>query len=159
MRSLADGLPPDVLADIPKEWFDNEREYWKVQPEILADFNGQWIAFADGLVIASGPIPVDVYHAAAASKRHPYMARVGAEYEPTRMRRVTFAGSASVWFSFPFSDYRRDSQIGPRAIPDNDESQEDEHRGCCRFFYQHHESSALLFFSASFRSIKSTSSS
>ena len=91
MQSLADGLPPDVLAEIPKAWFDNEREYWKVQPEILARYGGQWIAFADGQVIVSGPNPVDVLHEASASGRHPYFARVGAEYEPTRMRRAVFA--------------------------------------------------------------------
>jgi hypothetical protein len=48
------------------------------------------VAFADGAVIAAGPSAVEILHAAAASGRHPFVARVGAESEPTRMRRATF---------------------------------------------------------------------
>lgn len=95
MRSLADGLPADVLAELPREWFANERDYWVKHPEIMAQYGGQWVAFADGKVLISGLDSVDVLHRAAATQRHPYVARVGAEYEPCRMRRTTFAYDSS----------------------------------------------------------------
>lgn len=91
MTSLADGLPPEVAAALPPEWRANEAAYWAARPGLLSTHRGQWVAFADGAVIAAGPSAVEVLHAAAASGRHPFVARVGAETEPTRMRRATFA--------------------------------------------------------------------
>jgi hypothetical protein len=49
------------------------------------------VAFADGTVIASGPRPAEVFRAAVESGRHPFFILVGAEDEPTRIRRVAFA--------------------------------------------------------------------
>jgi hypothetical protein len=86
MTSLADGLPPEVAAALPPEWRANEAAYWAARPGLLSTHRGQWVAFADGAVIAAGPSAVEVLHAAAASDRHPFVARVGAETEPTRMR-------------------------------------------------------------------------
>src|SRR5581483_169848 len=90
MGSLADALPPEVAARVNPTWRANEAAYWAARDRLLADYEGQWVAFADGAVIASGPSAVEVLHAAAASGRHPFVARVGAETEPTRMRRATF---------------------------------------------------------------------
>jgi hypothetical protein len=56
---------------------------------LLAQYRDQWIGFADGAVIASGTSPVAVFHAAAATGRHPFVTCVGREDEPTRMRRVS----------------------------------------------------------------------
>jgi hypothetical protein len=53
-------------------------------------YDGLWVAFADGAVIASDSSPVEVLQAAQASGRHPFVIRVGAETEPCRMRRVSF---------------------------------------------------------------------
>lgn len=88
MKSLADGLPPEIAAQISPAWRANERAYWAVRDSLLAEYGGQWVAFADGAVIAAGRRPVEVLHAAAG--RHPFFVRVGAEDEPTRMRRVAF---------------------------------------------------------------------
>lgn len=49
------------------------------------------IGFAEGRVIACGTSPVEVFHAAQASGKHPFVTRVGHENEPNRMRRASFA--------------------------------------------------------------------
>jgi hypothetical protein len=54
MTRLAEGLPPEVAAAIPPEWRANEAAYWTARPVLLASHRGQWVAFADGAVIAAG---------------------------------------------------------------------------------------------------------
>jgi hypothetical protein len=90
MRSLADGLPPEIAARVHPDWRRSETEYWAARDRLLARYRGQWIAFADGAVIASGTSPVEVFHAAQQSGRHPFVTCVGREEEPARMRRVSF---------------------------------------------------------------------
>jgi hypothetical protein len=90
VSSLADGLPPEIAAAIPSEWRANEAAYWAARDRLLSDYEGQWVAFADGAVVASGTSPVEVFRAAHESGRHPFVIRVGAEAEPTRMRRCSF---------------------------------------------------------------------
>ena len=89
MKSLADKLPPEIARQIHPDWRKNEAGYWSVRDQLLAQYQGQWIGFADGAVIASGSSPVAVFHAAAASGRHPFVTCVGREDEPCRMRRVS----------------------------------------------------------------------
>jgi hypothetical protein len=91
VKSLTNGLPPDVAAQVHPAWRANEAAYWAVRDSLLAGYRGRWVAFADGAVVASGTSPVEVLRAAAQSGRHPFVARVGAEDEPTRMRRASFA--------------------------------------------------------------------
>lgn len=86
MRSLADGLPPEIAARVHPDWYANERAYWAVRDELLAEYAGQWVLFDAGRVIAAGRPPVKVFHAAPPGS-HPYFACVGAEFEPTRTRR------------------------------------------------------------------------
>lgn len=95
MKSLADALPPDVARQIHPNWRKNEAAYWAVRDQLLAQYHGQWLGFADGVVVASGIRPVDVFHAAEATGRHPFVTRVGHEDEPIRMRRVSFPYDAS----------------------------------------------------------------
>jgi hypothetical protein len=90
MKSLADGLPPDIARQIHPDWRKNEAAYWAVRDQLLAQYQGQWIGFADGIVIASGTSPVEVLHAAQASGRHPFFICVGREEEPCRIRRSAF---------------------------------------------------------------------
>ncbi len=90
MGSLADGLPPEIAAQVHPEWRANEAAYWAARDTLLTGYQGQWVAFADGAVVASGPSPVEVLRAAAVSGRHPFVTRVGAEDQPTRMRRASF---------------------------------------------------------------------
>lgn len=90
MTSLAAGLPPDVVAALPPEWRANEAGYWAARPALLSSHRGLWVAFAGGAVVAAGPSAVAVLHAAAAAGPGPYVARVGAEDEPCRMRRAAF---------------------------------------------------------------------
>lgn len=89
MRSIAEGLPPDVAARVHPDWRKNEAAYWSVHDTLLGRYNGQWIAFADGAVIACGASPVEVLRAAHESGRHPFVIRVGHEAEPCRMRRAS----------------------------------------------------------------------
>lgn len=95
MKSLADGLPPEVAQHIHPDWRKNEAEYWAVRDRLLSQYQGQWIGFADGVVIASGTSPVAVFHAAEESGRNPFVTCVGREDEPCRMRRVSFAYDVS----------------------------------------------------------------
>lgn len=90
MTSLADGLPPEIAAAISPEWRANEVAYWTVRPALLASHHGLWIAFAGGEVVASGRRPVEVLHAAKRAGGHPYVACVGFEERPSRIRRVAF---------------------------------------------------------------------
>lgn len=91
MKSIADQLPPEIARQIHPDWRKNEAEYWAVRDQPLNQYQGQWIGFADGTVIASGTSPVAVFHAAEASGRHPFFTCVGREDEPCRMRRTSFA--------------------------------------------------------------------
>ncbi len=95
MKSLADGLPPDIAGQIHPDWRKNEAAYWVVRDQLLAQYAGQWIGFADGKVVASGTRPVAVLHAARQAAPHPYMICVGREDEPYRMRRANFAYDTS----------------------------------------------------------------
>src|SRR5205085_3534304 len=90
MRSLADGLPPELARQIHPDWRKNEAAYWAVRDQLLGEFQGQWIGFADGKVIASGSSPVTVFQAAEASGRHPFFICVGREEQPSVIRRVAF---------------------------------------------------------------------
>ena len=89
MKSLADALPPQIAQQIDPDWRKNEAVYWAVRDKLLGEYQGQWIGFADGAVIASGTSPVAVFHAAEATGRSPFVTCVGREDEPVRMRRVS----------------------------------------------------------------------
>ena len=91
MKSLADGLPPEIARQIHPDWRKNEAAYWAVRDQLLGQYQGQWIGFADGVVVASGTRPVVVFHAAHQAAQHPYVICVGREEEPYRMRRANFA--------------------------------------------------------------------
>jgi hypothetical protein len=92
MKSLADGLPADIARQVHPDWRKNEAAYWAVRDQLLAQYQGQWIAFADGAVIAAASAPLDVFLAARQSGKHPFVIRVGHEDEPWyRIRRVTFS--------------------------------------------------------------------
>ena len=89
MKSIADRLPPEIARQIHPDRRTNEAAYWAARDQLLNQYQGQWIGFADGMVIASGTSPVTVFHAAEASGRHPFFICVGREEEPCRIRRVT----------------------------------------------------------------------
>jgi hypothetical protein len=89
MSLIADQLPPEIARQIHPDRRKNEAAYWAVRDQLLDQYRGQWIGFADGQVIASGSSPVTVFHAAEASGRHPFFICVGREDEPCRIRRVT----------------------------------------------------------------------
>jgi len=95
MKSLADALPPEIARQIHPDWRKNEAAYWAVRDQLLSQYQGQWIGFADGAVIASGTSPVAVFHAAEATGRSPFVTCVGREDEPTRMRRASFTYDGS----------------------------------------------------------------
>src|SRR5205807_234814 len=58
--------------------------------QLFPQYQGQWIGFSDGAVIASGTRPVVVLHEAHAAAEHPFVTCVGHENEPCRMRRSSF---------------------------------------------------------------------
>ena len=91
MKSLLEGLPPEVAQRIHPDWQRNETEYWAVRDTLLQQYRDQWIAFANGRVLVSGASAVEVLHTAQASGLHPFVICVGREHEPARMRRAVFA--------------------------------------------------------------------
>ena len=91
MKSIADGLPPGVARQIHPDWRKNEADYRAARESLLIEYANQWIAFAEGAVIFSGSSPVEVFHRAQQSGKHPYVTCAGREDEPCRMRRTTFA--------------------------------------------------------------------
>jgi hypothetical protein len=91
MRSLIEGLPPEIAQRIHPDWRKNEVDYWAQRDRLLPQYGGQWIAFAKDGVIVSGTSPVVVFHAAQESGQHPFVTCVGHENEPCRMRRVSFS--------------------------------------------------------------------
>ena len=91
MRSLIEGLPPEIARRIHPYWQKNEAEYWAQRDSVLSLYSGKWIGFAEGRIIASGTSPVEVFHAAQASGKHPFVTRVGHENESNRMRYTSFA--------------------------------------------------------------------
>jgi len=91
MKSLADALPPDIARQIHPDWRKNEAAYWAVRAQLLPEYQGRWIGFADGHVIVAAPTPLEVFLAVQQSGRHPFVIRVGHEDEPWyRIRRTTF---------------------------------------------------------------------
>ena len=95
MKSLLDGLPPEIAKRIHPDWQKNEAEYWSQRDKLLSHYRDQWIGFASGQIIVSGTSPVDVLHRAQASGQHPFVTCVGHEREPNRMRRVSFSYDAT----------------------------------------------------------------
>jgi predicted aspartyl protease len=95
VKSLADGLPPEIAQQVHPDWRRNEREYWAVRDRLREQYEGQWIGFADRAVIASGSSPVDVFHRAQTTGLHPFVTCVGRENEPTRIRRSIFGYDTS----------------------------------------------------------------
>jgi hypothetical protein len=95
MKSLADGLPPEIARQIHPDWRKNEAAYWAVRDQLLLQYQGQWIGFADGVVIASGTRPVAVLQTAEKYGPNSFVTCVGRENEPFRIRRVSFAYDAS----------------------------------------------------------------
>ena len=90
MKSLADGLPPEIARQIHPDWRKNEAAYWTVRDSLLPQYRDLWVGFADGAVLVSGNSPVEVSHAAQKTGRHPYVTCVGHEDKPIRMRRASF---------------------------------------------------------------------
>ena len=95
MKSIADQLPPEIARQIHPDRRKNETDYWAVRDQLLDQYRGQWIGFADGRVIASGSSPVSVFHSAEATGLHPFIICVGMEDAPCRIRRATFPYDAS----------------------------------------------------------------
>jgi hypothetical protein len=91
MKSAADALPPEIRRQIHPDWRKNEAAYWAVREQLLRQYKGQWIGFADGQVVASGTSPVAIFHTAEATGKKSFVICVGHEAEPTRMRRTSFA--------------------------------------------------------------------
>jgi hypothetical protein len=113
MNSIADRRPPEIARLIHPDRRKNETEYWSVRDQLLAQYQGQWIGFADGQVIASGKSPVEVFHAAEATGLHPFMICVGKEEEPCRIRRTTFQYDSS----YPGEELLAIDRCGLRSSP------------------------------------------
>lgn len=90
MKKIADQLPPDIARQLHPDRRKNEADYWAVRDQLLPQYDGTWIGFADGKVIASGTSPVTVFHAAEATGLNPFFICVGREVEPCRIRRAAF---------------------------------------------------------------------
>lgn len=91
MKSLADALPPEIARQIHSQWRQNEAAYWAVRDRLRGQYEGKWIGFAEGAIIAVGSRPLEVFVALEQSRQHPFIVRVGHEDEPWyRVRRANF---------------------------------------------------------------------
>ncbi len=88
MKRLADGLPAEIARQVHADWRKNEEAYWNVRDQLLGQYKGQWVGFANGAVVASGTRPVMVLHAARQAAEHPYIICVGREEAPYKLRRT-----------------------------------------------------------------------
>lgn len=124
MKSLADGLPSEIARQVHPEWRKNEAAYWAVRDSLLAQYRNQWIAFADGVVVAAGNRPVLVLSAARRVAEHPYVTCVGREEEPFRLlsgelhRRAAEVDSGKVK-PIPWDEVQRRvrAQLTNRSVP------------------------------------------
>ena len=90
MKSIIDQLPPDIARQLNPDRRKNEEDYWAVRDQLVTLYQGQWIGFAGGKVIASGASPVAVFAAAEGTGLHPFLICVGEEDQPCRVRRAAF---------------------------------------------------------------------
>ncbi|HVC97065.1 MAG TPA: hypothetical protein VND64_25525 [Pirellulales bacterium] len=58
MKSIADQLPAEIARQIHPDWRKNETAYWAVRDQLMGEYEGQWIGYAEGAVIAFGTSPV-----------------------------------------------------------------------------------------------------
>ena len=92
MKSLADALPAEIAQKIHPDWRKNEAAYWSMRDQLLGQYQGQWVGFADGAVIVAASTPLEVFLSVQKSGGHPFVIRVGHEDEPWyRIRRASFA--------------------------------------------------------------------
>jgi hypothetical protein len=82
MKLIADQLPPEIAQQLHPDCRKNEAEYWAVRDQLLDQYRGHWIGFANGTVVASGTSPVAVFHAAEDTGLHPFFICVGKEEQP-----------------------------------------------------------------------------
>ena len=98
MNSLADRLPPEIARQIHPDWRKNEAGYWDARDQILAQYNGQWIGFADGAVIASGTSPVAVFHAADYARADSLLATFAVDFpSDPRCEDAAFLRAVACW--------------------------------------------------------------
>lgn len=90
MESIVSRLPPEIARQLHPDRLRNESEYWTARQQLMSQYSGQWVGFADGVVVAAGTSPVQVLHAAEDTGKHPFFTCVGRETEPCRIRRVAF---------------------------------------------------------------------
>ena len=63
MKGLADGLPTEIARQIHPDWRKNEAGYWAVRDQLLGQYQGQWIGFADQIAMEDlVPELVQSYH-------------------------------------------------------------------------------------------------
>jgi hypothetical protein len=92
MKSLANELPPEIARQVHPDWRKNEQAYWGARESLVTLHRDQWIAFADGAVVAVASTPLEVFLAIQHSTAHPFVIRVGHENEPWyRIRRASFS--------------------------------------------------------------------
>jgi hypothetical protein len=111
MNSLADALPPEIAQKIHPDWRKNEAAYGAVRDQLLGHYQGQWIAFADGAVIAAHKTSLEVLHTPGVVEQHAFVTCVGREDEPYRIRRATLGYSRRVLSWNPSTWKRHSSAI------------------------------------------------
>jgi predicted aspartyl protease len=91
MQPLTSKLPPEQRQRLHADFLANEQDYLRLRDGLLASHCGQWVAVQEGQLIAAGNDLMAVMRVAADSGGHPFVARVGEEETPFRVRRVEFA--------------------------------------------------------------------
>lgn len=120
-------LPIEQQQRLHADFLANEQDYLRLRDTLLPTHAGQWVAIADGRVVASGKDLLGVTEQAALLQRgHPYIAKVGEEEQLVfRVRRQQFSyDSAYQPFPLPqctitfWNHAETHSQTFTNVIPD-----------------------------------------
>jgi predicted aspartyl protease len=90
MEPMTSKLPPDQRQGLDADFLANEQDYLRMRDGLLASHYGQWVAVHNGRVITAGDDLMAVTDAADATGGHPFIARIGEEETPFRVRRAEF---------------------------------------------------------------------
>src|SRR5262245_21269461 len=79
LRTQTSNLPLDQQQRLHADFLKNEQDYLRVRDRLLTTHSGQWVAVAEGRLIACGTDLMRVTQQATDHGGHPYVAKVGEE--------------------------------------------------------------------------------
>lgn len=94
MKSIADRLTPEIAAQLRRDRRKYQVAHFAFRGQFLGRYRDKRVGLVDGALIDSVFSPVEVFHVAEASGRHPFFICVGKAEEPWCVRLATVANDA-----------------------------------------------------------------